>query len=255
MPSATDSGRSPTTSSTRPQGEAAKEGPLRILSFDAGITHVGMVEATVRADWSALKLVRAACIDLADVRHDRVPRDRCTLCHTNALAHRFAHFVQEHAPSLEAADVILVEQQPPGSAGQPFEQMLLLHAGARACTVHPRSMHQRLGVRGDYEERKIDSVKIASSRIDGLREAMDRAVRPHDIADAGCLLLFECERRAEEARRAEASRAAAERAAEWRRDRREALRYLWSFAYTGPGSEQYLRKRPREIEERPVIED
>lgn len=205
-----------------------------------------MVEASVSADWDTIELVGAACIDLADVRHDRVPRDQCTLCHSNALAHRFAHFAQEFAPALDGADLVLVEQQPPGSAGQPFEQMLLLHVGDRARTVHPRSMHRHFGLRGDYEERKEASVRAAARRVEGLDLAMARAPRPHDIADAACLLAFECDRRAEVLRREQAARVAEARGLEWRRSRRAALQFLWSFAYTGPGSEPYLRKRPRE---------
>ena len=135
-----------------------------------------------------------------------------------------------------------MEQQPPGSAGQPFEQMLLLRMGDRARTV-PRSMHKRFGLRGDYEERKRASGESRRAESRASSEQW-RAPRPHDIADAACLLAFECDRRAELLRHEEAARDAEARRAP--SGGAAVAGDPVSVGRTRAGSEPYLRKRPRE---------
>jgi len=202
--------------------------PTRAVCFDAGITHVGFVAARIDAAWRVEDIEHAACVDLTKVEHRRVPLAECTLPHGNALAHRFAHFVQEYAPLIERADHIFVEQQPPGSAGMAFEQLLHLKYEHRVRSVHPRSMHKHFGIGGyDYDGRKERAVSIAARAFPGLAERMQSAARGHDIADATCLLLFECSRRRDAAARAEA-RERAEAAVAAARDR---VAFLWEFAY------------------------
>ena len=192
---------------------------MRVLAFDAGITHIGMVEATVQgAGWRELDVQAAHCIDLASVPHLRVPRECCRLRHDNTLADRFAHFLQEYAAELSGADHILVEQQPPGSAGQVFEQLLLFAMRDKTTTVHPRSVHAFFGHgRMDYDARKRAAERTAAPLLRGVDCA--GAARQHDIADAVCILLFEAERR----RRAAAAAAPPPR-----------VEALQQFAFTGP---------------------
>ena len=185
----------------------------RIVAFDAGITHVGMVEARADLAWQGLCVTRARCIDIARVAHDRVPREECTLKHDNTLASRFAHFLQENRPTIDAAAVVLVEQQPPGSAGQVFEQ-LLLYAVPRTQQVHPRSVHKFFGHGHlDYRARKRAAERAAAPLLGTLAVG---AARMHDIADATCLLIYTAEKRRREAVAA------------------VALSELQQFAFTGP---------------------
>lgn len=162
---------------------------MRVASFDAGITHVGMVIADVSQRDNAVAVREARCVDLADVAHRRVPRAACALSHSNSLASRFAHFMQEFEPTLREAELVLVEQQPPGSAGCVFEQLLLFALPSKARTVHPRSVHAffRIG-HLDYEARKSAAERIARPHLAGIDTS--RASRMHDIADALCILLF-----------------------------------------------------------------
>jgi len=181
---------------------------IRILAFDAGITHVGMVEAEASgAAWDDLRVTSASCIDLAAIAHRRVPREACTLHHGNSLADRFAHFAQEFAPQLDAADCILVEQQPPGSAGQVFEQLLLFSRRSKTRAIHPRSVHKHHGHGHlDYDGRKAAAERVAAPWLaaaggvaggaaGGAAGGVAGAARQHDIADAVCILLFEQHRR------------------------------------------------------------
>jgi hypothetical protein len=170
--------------------------PHRVLSFDAGITHVGLVAAQVSDDWTAIEVTHAACIDLTDVRHDRVPRRQCKLPHTNSLAHRYAHFVQEMEPLICEATHFFVEQQPPQSAGMVFEQLLLFHFQGLTTSVSPARIHARFGLpRGDYERRKAASCDVAVCLFPALAPFMASASRGHDIADAACILQYQCEQR------------------------------------------------------------
>ena len=167
-----------------------------ILSFDAGIRNVGVVAAIVSDDWSTIEITHADCVDLTSVTHTRVPRHRCTLDHTNSLASRYSHYVQELGPMFDEADLYFVEQQPPQSAGMVFEQLLLLQCQGYTTSVHPSRIHKRYSLpKGDYEGRKAESCRVALSLFPALAPYMRSAARGHDIADAACILHFECERR------------------------------------------------------------
>lgn len=168
----------------------------KVLAFDAGITHVGWVAATVSDDWQAIAIVGAACVDITDVRHDRVPERKCTIPHTNSLADRYAHFVQEMGPAFHEADWIFVEQQPPQSAGMVFEQLLLLDRRDCTASISPAKIHARFGLpRGDYDRRKEASCEVAQRLFPELAPLMAAARRAHDIADAACILKYACEQR------------------------------------------------------------
>jgi hypothetical protein len=191
------------------------------VAFDAGITNIGMVAATVDDQHRIARVVRAESFDLMHVPHERVALCDCALKHDNTIAARFAHFIQEEAPLLEQAEHILVEQQPPGSAGTAFEQLLLFSFPNKTSRVHPRSMHAHFGFGAlDYDGRKRAAVRRAQSVLTLFRGACGRE---HDVADAFCLLQFELSKRAEQLRREHAARRAALSVSD-----------LWRFAYTGP---------------------
>ena len=166
----------------------------RVLSFDAGITHVGVVYAEVSDDWTRVEILNAACVDITDVRHERVAKKDCKIPHTNSLAHRYAHFMQELGPVARTASHFFVEQQPPQSAGLAFEQLLLLDFQGCTTSVSPARIHQRFSLpRGDYDRRKEASCACAVKLYPALAPLMRAARRAHDIADAACILHYQCE--------------------------------------------------------------
>ena len=168
----------------------------KVLAFDAGITHVGVVAATVSSDWRDIEIANALCIDITDMRHDRVPRRKCQIPHTNSLADRYAHFAQEMGPAFHEANWIFVEQQPPQSAGMVFEQLLLLDRRECTVSVPPAKIHARFGLPpGDYDRRKEASCVVAKRLFPELVPLMAAARREHDIADAACILKYACEQR------------------------------------------------------------
>jgi hypothetical protein len=178
-----------------------------VLSFDAGITNVGMVAARVSDDWTSAEITYAACVDLADVRHDRVRKCDCKIPHTNSLAHRYAHFVQEMQPAFDEAKHFFVERQPPQSAGMVFEQLLLLHCQGYTTSVPPVKIHKRFNLpQGDYDARKEASSKCAVELFPELLPYMQQARRDHDIADAACILYYMCECKHDEWRRRQAKK-------------------------------------------------
>lgn len=169
---------------------------MRVLVFDAGITHVGLVAATISSDWSNVNIASAYCVDITDVKHNRVARDKCTLMHTGSLAHKYAHFVQEFRPAFDEADELWVEQQPPQSAGVVFEQLLHFQFTTRVLSISPHKVHKHFQLpKGDYEGRKRQATKIAIKLFPALQPYIDEAERAHDIADAACMLHYECTRR------------------------------------------------------------
>jgi hypothetical protein len=159
-----------------------------LVAFDPGVVNVGVVAATVADGKPVLDLARRYNLS-ADIGclHRRVKRCRCLLHHTEDFACRTLHLFQELR--LESAEKIIVERQPPQSAGYTFEQLLLANFPEKLYRVSPRRVHAvyKGQYAFDYEERKQMCVAFCDTYLGSFKE-YTLEVRRHDIADAYCAL-------------------------------------------------------------------
>ncbi len=168
---------------------------MRIVAIDVGITHLGV--ASVDADDAhGATVADFALVDITIQRHVRVSRRACTLQHGNTLCDRLAHFVQEHRETFDAADAVVIEQQPP-FGHQAVEQLLFSRFRSKAHLASPVAMHAHFGwTRAglDYEARKraVEQRVLGATRLlsDEQRERLHRMPRQHDVCDAVCMALF-----------------------------------------------------------------
>lgn len=159
---------------------------MRLLSIDVGIKNLGLASITVLPSFrvEALKL-----IDVTEVQHQCVPEHECTLRHSNELADRMDHMVQENAEFFTGNDVVLVERQP--IAGLTDCQLYIYNRYKQTQLIHPRSVHTHFGMPSkQYEKRKELSTMIAyqilreHDPLDSVIEYLDSAPRKHDLSDA-----------------------------------------------------------------------
>jgi len=164
---------------------------MRVAGIDPGVSNFGIVVCDIADPDPRLRVsqriavLRAGNVSLRSscgCMHDRVPLAHCSLGHTNDLPSRIAHVAQDF--ELDKCDRVVVERQPPQSAGYVVEQILRMLLG-NLTFVEPRQIHKTYGaLRGDsYDERKRKCEAYTSAFFAG-RSEFDLAVRRHDMADA-----------------------------------------------------------------------
>ena len=162
---------------------------MRVVSIDVGIVNLAMAVMEGEGRREDLLVVDFCLVDITWMRHGRVPRRECRLCHGRSLTDRIDHFVQEQEPVLEEADHILIEQQPPGGH-QAVEQLLFSRFRDRAVLVSPVGMHSHFCMRSlGYEERKRFVEERALLRLSSneQKERLLSMERRHDVCDAICM--------------------------------------------------------------------
>lgn len=162
---------------------------MRVVSIDVGIIHLAIV--AFHSEDEFLVLDEFHLVDITVLRHTRVSRRDCTLCHGNSLVDRIDHFVQEHAYLLDDADKVLIEQQPPGGH-QAVEQLLYKRFRDRAALVSPTSMHAFYKIRSlAYDERKQWVEQYTDTMLTySQRTRLESYERRHDVCDAICMAHF-----------------------------------------------------------------
>ena len=78
-------------------------------AIDVGITHLGICWCFTNDDFSFECIEDFALVDLTSIRHDRINFENCKLRHTNCMADRVDHFIQEYDKILYYSENIFVE--------------------------------------------------------------------------------------------------------------------------------------------------
>lgn len=161
---------------------------MNLVSIDVGLKNLALVlfywDGNPRNDPALIRYYR---VDLTNMSHDRVERSKCLIPHTNEMADRVAHFLQEYAAVFSWADKILIERQPPGGLLE-IHSLLLFKYRSKAELVSPNSVHAHFCMNHlDYDGRKVRSLAIARHRYPGSIPTDDG--RWHDVSDA---ILFAC---------------------------------------------------------------
>lgn len=160
---------------------------MLVLGVDVGIINLGLCLLETDDLYQSKTLNAWKHIDITVMRHNRVPRHKCTLAHTNCLCDRLKHVFQEEFELFNIADVIVIEQQPP-CGHVAVEQLILSEFRQKACLVSPVSMQKSFDMRGlTYEERKTQAQRIFNEcRIVPfeVKDVLRKRDRSHDIYDA-----------------------------------------------------------------------
>lgn len=154
---------------------------MLLICIDVGIINMGIA------------VVEAASYDDMDCRYadkfditDFVCGPDCDLPHDSVMSDWVAHFIRRHEAYFDAADVVLIERQPP--MGHRCTEQLLFNAYRdKAVLIHPRSFHCFFNISTmNYEDRKralVAKAKQYFARSEIAQAALSQE-RAHDIADA-----------------------------------------------------------------------
>lgn len=173
-----------------------------VMVLDIGVLHMGVCVAEVSEDFSQHNILWVDLVNITKFVHRDIQVDECPLYHSRNFADWIDHFVLEHLAFFEAADVILIEKQPP----QGFvvvEQLIFSRWRHKTQLISPRQVHAYFHFGdADYEKRKQFAIKIADRELPpALLEQSHFYVRRHDIADCVCMLLFYMRRKARDWKR------------------------------------------------------
>lgn len=158
---------------------------MRVVSIDPGVVNLGVVDALFVDN--EFTITDAQVVDVRQVKHKTVAICDCQLSHATELSSYVAHFVQEH--QLLDADKVIIERQPPKSAGYATQQLLQAFLVKPPILVHPARVRQvyNASATDTYDQRKQKSVAFAQPYLSH-HQAFALTERKHDIADAVCML-------------------------------------------------------------------
>lgn len=182
--------------------EEIKSNSHTIMTIDIGVIHLGICVSEVAEDFASHEIIWVDLIDITNYRHSAVKTSECTLYHTRNFADWVEHFLQENKPFFDAAELILIEKQPP-MGFVVIEQLIFSKFRHKTQLVNPRQMLAYFNLSHlEYDKRKEYVVKIADRELpDHLREQTFFYDRRHDIADCVCILIYYIRRKAEEWKR------------------------------------------------------
>ena len=181
--------------------------PLRMqacICIDPGILNVGVFGIEFDADKPAP--IRVTVCSLVDTA--AVPRADATNCVRHAHTYASWFVTQLETKHLQTTTQVVVEAQPPGSAGMPLEIVLRERFAPKDLTFFsPASIHTRFELRGlTHDARKAKSLAIARDTLMAWHAAgtvnarsakmyLDGLPRAHDCADAVLLCVMYMESR------------------------------------------------------------
>ena len=165
----------------------------RIVSIDIGIIHMGVVSAQILTGPDCPHRIKTVdSCDLVNIK------DLCCECNVLGctLGHNRAdtldcidHFIQKYKILLDAANIILIEQQPPTGLQQ-IQELIRREYKSKVKLISPRSMHCWMNISHlEYEDRKERTEAMARPYLKHMT-AWSYYERKHDMADALCFILF-----------------------------------------------------------------
>jgi hypothetical protein len=158
-----------------------------VVCIDPGITSVGLVAGYINEDGTAAAVHTCAVVNMMT-------------CTAGTLTARHVHtyisnFFDDYNNLFASADDIVIERQPPQSAGAPVELLFRERFVSKCLFIHPATLHSRFKLMGyTYDGRKQRSVRLAQDFLRSIQAtpalaSMAAMERQHDCADA-CLLFI-----------------------------------------------------------------
>ena len=173
-----------------------RERPQYLLCIDPGVRNMGLALVAVSA--GEFLLQAASCTDITIFP---CTGTKCSLRHEAMMTDWVLHFIQANQKLFDAADVILLERQPP-CGFRCCEQLLFSQFRDKVQLIHPRSLHCFFSMsKLSYDGRKLHSVRLGERyyrRNDILATALQKT-RAHDICDAMLMAVYYTKTRAQKA--------------------------------------------------------
>ena len=182
---------------------------MKILSIDIGIINLGYVyaditinEPPVSSKYKNLllnsvyksenvinnfKIIDCNRINITKIKHRRVHFCVCKLHHDRCIPDYLDHFIQE-IPHFEECDLLIIERQPPMGITN-VQDLLFKQFRDKVLLISPNSMHKYFKLSSNYDERKIESVKLSLDYLENF-ENFNKQIRRHDISDAMLMLIY-----------------------------------------------------------------
>jgi hypothetical protein len=160
---------------------------MKICALDPGIVNLGIcqVEVDDKTTWDIIDVPLATVIDLTNTRCSV----ECKLQHSGHIVDRVLHFLQNYGHVFTESDLILAEQQPPGSGGESVGALLYSMWRSKMRLVHPGTIQKHFGLpKGNYDLKKQKALEIVDEHLRG-QSRYDNHVRQHDMADAFLLIM------------------------------------------------------------------
>tara|TARA_B100001996_G_scaffold79095_1_gene58286 strand:- start:2388 stop:3284 length:897 start_codon:yes stop_codon:yes gene_type:complete len=162
---------------------------MKILSIDVGITNLALVSCELSLDFEIETVIHCELCNIRDMCLFCTDKN-CVLQHEKTPLDWVNHLVLFRKKVFDAADVILIERQPPGGL-KDVEILLFEKFRERVKMIHPRSLHGWMRITHlDYDGRKAETEKAAQLYVKHTKAWELNSERRHDIADAVCFTLF-----------------------------------------------------------------
>ena len=157
-----------------------------ILGLDVGIRNLAMVSVLTSDRYEIVDILGSKVVDVTKVKC----APDCKLHHSNGIVDRMSHFFVRYATDFDTAEEILIEAQPVLVGLVHVEALIFSRYRHKARLVQPVSVQKHFKwPRCDYEAKKQAAVDTAHPYMPNL----DDVTRKHDLADAFCLVLYDCQ--------------------------------------------------------------
>lgn len=159
-----------------------------LMGVDVGIVHLALVSVETTTDHKIVNIRDSRIINVTKLRCAR----NCQLHHSNNIVDRMNHVFAQYCELFDAADEIFIEQQPLIGLVH-VEALILSRYRHKSQLVQPVAVQAHFEwPKKDYEGKKQAAVVTA---LPYMPELLD-VKRKHDLADALCLVLYMCQKRA-----------------------------------------------------------
>lgn len=161
---------------------------MQIMGIDIGWLHLAWV--IVHWENNQIKIQTCRLINLNNDHHKKIPRQSCSLHHSNEMYDKIQHVVQEYKDDWLKVDKVLIERQPIQGL-KCVEQFFFGYFRVKCELIHPTKMHKRLWPLKTftYEQRKEEMVKLTQLYLQDQVDWQNHE-RQHDMADALGLIFY-----------------------------------------------------------------
>lgn len=168
---------------------------MRVLSFDLGILHMGVVVVEVEDEFfqkegpMPMRVLVCRLIDITEYQHHHMDAKLCKRYHTREISDRLLHMLAEEESGWGEIDQVYIERQPLASTCSAIESLMFQYFRDKCIKVSPNAMHKFFHLSDDYEKRKVQTVALAEPMLSTFDDWKSNE-RKHDMADALVLASF-----------------------------------------------------------------